>query len=59
VFKADAIAAEIIKRCNGEASVREIMDELVATYSAVRERIAGDVTTLLSTVSIPRQSRGL
>ena len=59
MFKADAIAAEIIKRCNGEASVREIMDELVATYSAVRERIAGDVTTLLSTVSIPWQSRGL
>jgi pyrroloquinoline quinone biosynthesis protein D len=51
VFKADAIAAEIIKRCNGEASVREIMDELVATYSAVRERIAGDVTTLLSTLA--------
>jgi pyrroloquinoline quinone biosynthesis protein D len=50
VFKADAIAAEIIERCNGEASVREIMDELVATYSAVRERIAGDVTTLLSTL---------
>jgi pyrroloquinoline quinone biosynthesis protein D len=51
VFKADAIAAEIIKRCNGEASVREIMDELVATYSAVRERTAGDVTTLLSTLA--------
>ncbi len=51
MFKADAIAAEIIKRCNGEASVREIMDELVATYSAVRERIAGDVTTLLSTLA--------
>jgi pyrroloquinoline quinone biosynthesis protein D len=51
VFKADAIAAEIIERCNGEASVREIMDELVATYSAVRERIAGDVTTLLSTLA--------
>ena len=51
MFKADAIAAEIIKRCNGEASVREIMDELVATYSAVRERIAGDVTPLLSTLA--------
>jgi pyrroloquinoline quinone biosynthesis protein D len=51
VFKADAIAAEIIERCNGEASVREIMDELVAPYSAVRESIAGDVTTLLSTLA--------
>jgi pyrroloquinoline quinone biosynthesis protein D len=48
VFKADAIAAEIIKRCNGEASVREIIDELVQVYSAAPERISADVTTLLS-----------
>lgn len=48
VFKADAIAAEIIKRCNGEASVREIIDELVQIYSAAPERISADVTTLLS-----------
>ena len=48
VFKADAIAAEIIKRCTGEASLREIIEDLVKTYSAPREKIATDVTALLS-----------
>jgi pyrroloquinoline quinone biosynthesis protein D len=54
VFKADAIAAEIIKRCNGEASVREIIDELVQVYSAAPERISADVTTLLSRLAQKR-----
>jgi pyrroloquinoline quinone biosynthesis protein D len=48
VFKADAIAAEIIKRCTGEASLREIIEDLAKTYSAPREKIATDVTVLLS-----------
>src|SRR5207248_11158709 len=48
VFKADAIAAEIIKRCTGEASLREIIEDLAKTYSAPRERIVTDVTVLLS-----------
>jgi coenzyme PQQ biosynthesis protein PqqD len=48
VFKADAIAAEIIKRCTGEASLHEIIDDLVKAYSAPRERVAADVTALLS-----------
>ncbi len=48
VFKADAIAAEIIKRCNGEASLHEIIEDLVKAYSAPRERIVADVTALLS-----------
>ena len=47
VFKADAIAAEIIKRCTGEASLREIIEDLAKTYSAPRERIVTDVTVLL------------
>jgi pyrroloquinoline quinone biosynthesis protein D len=54
VFKADAIATEIIKRCNGEASVREIIDELVQVYSAAPERISADVTMLLSTLAQKR-----
>jgi pyrroloquinoline quinone biosynthesis protein D len=54
VFKADAIAVEIIKRCNGEASVLEIIDKLVKIYSAPRERIAADVTMLLSTLAQKR-----
>jgi pyrroloquinoline quinone biosynthesis protein D len=48
VFKADAIAVDIIKRCTGEATLREIIDELVNVYSAPRERVAADVTALLS-----------
>ena len=28
VFKADAIAAEIVKRCTGEATVNDIVDDL-------------------------------
>jgi pyrroloquinoline quinone biosynthesis protein D len=48
VFKADAIAVEIIKRCTGEASFGEIIDDLVKTYSsAPREKILADVSTLL------------
>ena len=48
VFKADAIAAEILKRCNGQASFNEIIDDLVKAFSAPRERIVADVTALLS-----------
>ena len=48
VFKADAIAAEVIKRCDGKASFGEIIDDLVRTYSAPRAKIVDDVTALLS-----------
>ena len=47
VFKADAIAVEIIKRCTGEATFGEIVDDLSKTYSAPRDRIRADVTALL------------
>jgi pyrroloquinoline quinone biosynthesis protein D len=47
VFKADAVAAEVLKRCTGEASFGAIVDDLAKTYSAPRERILADVTTLL------------
>ena len=47
VIKADAIAAEILKRCTGDASVAEIVDDLSRTYNAPRERIADDVIRLL------------
>jgi pyrroloquinoline quinone biosynthesis protein D len=48
MFKADAIAAEILKRCDGQASLSEIIEDLAATYRAPREKIAADVTALLS-----------
>jgi pyrroloquinoline quinone biosynthesis protein D len=48
VFKADAVAAEVIKRCDGKASFGEIIDDLARTYSAPREKVAEDVGALLS-----------
>jgi pyrroloquinoline quinone biosynthesis protein D len=47
VFKPDPIAVEILKRCTGEATVAEIVDDLARAYQAPRERIAADVTQLL------------
>ena len=47
VFKADAIAVEIVKRCTGEATFGEIVDDLAKTFNAPRERIQTDVTALL------------
>src|SRR5262249_7523344 len=38
VFKADAIAAEIIKRCTGEVTFAELVDELAKSYAARRAR---------------------
>ena len=47
VFKADPIAAEIVKRCTGEATFATIVDDLAKTYTAPRERILADATALL------------
>ena len=47
VFKADAIAVEIVKRCTGEATLAAIVDDLANTFKAPRERILADVTTML------------
>jgi len=48
IFKADAIAAEILKRCTGETTLAAIVDDLTATFNAPRERIHADVTKILS-----------
>jgi len=47
VFKADAIAAEIVKRCTGEATLAAIVDDLAKTFNAPRECIRIDVTAML------------
>jgi pyrroloquinoline quinone biosynthesis protein D len=47
IFKADAIAAEVLKRCTGEASFAAIVDDLAATFNAPRERVDADVRKLL------------
>jgi pyrroloquinoline quinone biosynthesis protein D len=51
VFKADAIAVEIVKRCTGEVTIAAIVDDLATTYSAPRERILMDVTALLRSLA--------
>jgi pyrroloquinoline quinone biosynthesis protein D len=47
VIMLDAIALEIVQRCDGAATVSAIVDDLAAKYAAPRELIAGDVGKLL------------
>ena len=47
VFKADPIAYEILKRCTGQATFAEIVDDLAKTFNAPRERIETDVAAML------------
>jgi pyrroloquinoline quinone biosynthesis protein D len=47
VFKADPIAAEIVKRCTGESTFAVIVDDLAQAYAAPRERVLADVTVML------------
>lgn len=47
VFKADAIAYEILKRCTGEVTLGEIVDDLATTFNAPADRIMTDVSALL------------
>ena len=47
IVKADAIAAEIIKRCTGEVTFSELIDNLAKAYTAPREKIVADVSMLL------------
>jgi pyrroloquinoline quinone biosynthesis protein D len=54
VFKADAIAVEIVKRCTGKATFTAIVDDLAKTFSAPRERILADVTALLRSLADKR-----
>jgi pyrroloquinoline quinone biosynthesis protein D len=51
VFKADPIAAEIVKRCSGEATFAEIVDDLAKAFAAPRERIAADAGALLRSLA--------
>ena len=51
VFKADAISAEILKRCTGEATLEAIIDDLIKTFNAPRERIYADVVKLIGSLA--------
>ena len=48
IFKADAIAVEILKRCTGEATFGAIVDDLAAAFKAPRDVISADVAKLLT-----------
>ncbi len=47
LFVPDPIALEIIKRCDGEASVTAIVDDLAKAFEADRAVIERDVIALL------------
>ena len=51
IFKADAIAVEILKRCTGEATFDAIVDDLTARFDAPRDLIATDVMRVLDDLS--------
>ncbi len=51
VFKADAIAAEILKRCTGEATFAAIVDDLAANFNAPRDRIETDVAAMMRSLA--------
>jgi pyrroloquinoline quinone biosynthesis protein D len=51
VFKADAIAVEILKRCDGEATFSAIVDDLATTFSAPRDRIESDCAAMLRSLA--------
>lgn len=47
VIKADPVATEILKRCTGEATFTEIVDDLARNFNAPRERIEADAAAML------------
>lgn len=47
VLLPDEIAVEVLKRCDGAASLGVIIDDLARSYSAERAVVAQDVTALL------------
>jgi pyrroloquinoline quinone biosynthesis protein D len=51
VFRPDPIAAAILTRCTGEATLAAIVDDLSATYTAPRDRILADVCALLRSLA--------
>lgn len=54
VIKADAIAVEILKRCDGVATFDAIVDDLTQQFSADRARVGADVRALLDDLAAKR-----
>jgi pyrroloquinoline quinone biosynthesis protein D len=47
VLMPDETALEILRRCDGQARVSAIIDDLAKIYDADRQLIAGDVAALI------------
>ncbi len=54
VIKTDPIAVEILKRCDGVATLSEIIDSLALQFKADRTRIAADVRAMLGELTAKR-----
>jgi len=54
VVKTDPIAVEILKRCDGVATLSEIVDNLAAAFKADRALIDKDVRAMLSELAAKR-----
>jgi pyrroloquinoline quinone biosynthesis protein D len=54
VIKTDPIAVEILKRCDGVATLSEIVDDLAQQFKADRGRIATDVKAMLGELAAKR-----
>jgi pyrroloquinoline quinone biosynthesis protein D len=54
VIKVDAIAVEILQRCDGTATFAAIVDDLAAQFSAPRARVETDVRALLEELAAKR-----
>jgi pyrroloquinoline quinone biosynthesis protein D len=54
VLATNAVAAEILKLCDGERSVATLVDDLAALFAADRARIAADVQALLADLAAKR-----
>ncbi len=51
ILQPDAVAVEILTRVDGQSSLGEIVDSLVAAFSADRERIDSDVRAFLGSLA--------
>jgi pyrroloquinoline quinone biosynthesis protein D len=54
VVKTDLIAVEILKRCDGVATLSEIIDNLADQFKADRGRVATDVRAMLGELAAKR-----
>ena len=54
VIETEGPASEILRRCDGNRTVAQIVDELAVLYTAERVEIEGDVTDMLADLAAKR-----